>query len=588
MLNFLRHRGYLNVLLAATEERAKQLSDPRWRSTAIVIYKRTDTSKGIVMGTSTARRPYVFYALLIVISITMSGCLSGCAVCEGGNAFSERGTDHCYQWLSVKLGETDGCDKIPGTGFTGQNPPKDKCYLMVAEKNVDPEPCANIEGGFNSYTSDECYQNVGAKGGTADQCDGLSGAAQTECRTGVARGQDSEGMTPSCGAGYTWVAGGMGGGSCVKAPEPKEPSPEKTTGTQPTTKTTTAKTTTTKTTDTTTAKTTGTTTPDTTTTKSTTPTVDKTGSEKTTDTTPPGDKPVDDRPIWEKILDKVTGGMDAADKVAAGAQDAAQSAADKVKAVFTSVEKNPNPTPEQEKGSRLSESLKDVEDEEERNAIAREFIKQREAQDAKTLPEQQALLEKIKAQREQNKKLDDLANTLKTNTYDKARDAATEAATDAAKEKLKDMATGWIDKNAPPKAKGALDKAQGAYDKANEKMEKLGGKIDKAKGYYDKAKGVYDDVKDVTDKIKTIQDKASSGAIDPGRARVLKGGVLLGKGLEKATSYIPVFGETASTVTKETFGVAINVATTKAERSTKMDDCFIDPANCDTDGISGY
>ena len=65
---------------------------------------------------------------------------------------------------------------------------------------------------MNSYTQDECYQNVGAKGGSANDCDGLSGSAQTDCRTGVARGRSSEGKPADCGTGFSWVAGGLGGG----------------------------------------------------------------------------------------------------------------------------------------------------------------------------------------------------------------------------------------------------------------------------------------------------------------------------------------------------------------------------------------
>lgn len=514
-----------------------------------------------------ARRTFILISLFLSLFL-LGGCLSGCVACEAGSLFADRGVDHCYQKLAVMTGDASGCEKIPGTGFEGSNPPKDKCYLLVAEKNVDPAPCANIEGGMNSYTTDECYQSVGATGGSADQCDGLTGGAEIECRTGVARGQSSEGLVPSCGAGYTWAAGGLGGGSCVKAPETEKPTTadkETTTTTTSTSKAGTAGTTSTseKETETTTADKPTTTT---TSTKTTTTTSTKETTTPTTGTTKDSDSPLGtDKDVTDTRSPK-----------------------EKVADVFTDVKKNPDPTPEQEQGSRLSDQLDDVEDDAEKAEIVKEFLKQREARDARTLAEQQKLLDAIKAQHAKNKELDDLANTIKSDTYDKAKDAVTDAASDAAKEKMKDLATGWIDKNAPPKAKEALGKASAAYGKAKEKMDKLGEKFDKAKGYYDKVKGVYDEVKDVTDKIDRIQDKVSQGKIDEKRGKVLKGGVLLGKGLEHATSYIPVLGDTASKVTKETFGVAISVAEKKAERSTKLDDCFTDPLNCDTDGISGY
>lgn len=540
----------------------------------------------------------------------MTGCLSGCSICEGGNLITNRGTDHCYQKLSEVLGETDGCDKIPGTGFVGQNPPKDKCYLQVADKTNDPKPCDKIVGGMNSYTQDECYQNVGAKGGSANDCDGLSGSAQTDCRTGVARGRSSEGKPADCGTGFSWVAGGLGGGSCMKAAvEPTTPTTKDTAKpTTPTTKEPTTKEPIVPTTKEPTTKEPTTTKP--TTTKETTPTTKDTKDIPVVPTDKDTkDKKEDTRPWWEKLIDKVSGTTKTIDETAAAAGDKLQSAADKaqaaankVKEVFTGVDKTKNPTADEEKKSRLSSTLDGVEDKDMRDAITKEFIKEKQKRQDMNKEDQKKLLEDIKSKHEENGRLDDIANTLKKNTYDKAAkavgdkiDSATEAATEAAKEKLKKMGTGWIDKNAPPSVKDKLEKAQEAYEKVNEKMEKvneklekIGNTIEKAKGYYDKAKETYTAVKETTDKINKINEKVTSGAIDPGRARVLKGGVLLGKGLEKATSYIPVFGDTASTVTKETFGVVIKVGTEKAERSVKMGNCFDDPANCDTDGISGY
>jgi hypothetical protein len=64
--------------------------------------------------------------------------------------------------------------------------------------------------------------------------------------------------------------------------------------------------------------------------------------------------------------------------------------------------------------------------------------------------------------------------------------------------------------------------------------------------------------------------------------------VYLGKGLEYATAYVPVFGSTISTVSKETFDATIKFATKRAQRTTSLDKCIEDPEHCDTDGITAY
>jgi hypothetical protein len=78
------------------------------------------------------------------------------------------------------------------------------------------------------------------------------------------------------------------------------------------------------------------------------------------------------------------------------------------------------------------------------------------------------------------------------------------------------------------------------------------------------------------------------GKISKGQADVLKGSLLLQKGLTSVTEYVPVFGSTISTITDETFNTTIKLATERAQRSTSLEKCFDDPLNCDTDSISAY
>lgn len=53
---------------------------------------------------------------------------------------------HCYQESAVADDNPDDCEKVTYEG-DGSNPPKDKCYLMIAENSGDPTDCDNVRGG---------------------------------------------------------------------------------------------------------------------------------------------------------------------------------------------------------------------------------------------------------------------------------------------------------------------------------------------------------------------------------------------------------------------------------------------------------
>lgn len=68
---------------------------------------------------------------------------------------------HCFQRAAVMDENPDLCEEIEQPAEwkkAGSNPPKDKCYLMIAEKTGDSTPCSYIVGGLGSYTKEECYQ----------------------------------------------------------------------------------------------------------------------------------------------------------------------------------------------------------------------------------------------------------------------------------------------------------------------------------------------------------------------------------------------------------------------------------------------
>ncbi len=548
-----------------------------------------------VLGKS--RTFWLFVALLLVTACVPSGCGLDKAGCDTFASLTGKDPAHCYQWIAVQNSDTDECGKVQSEDWagTGQNPPQDKCYLMIAEKDVDPEPCANIRGGLNSYTPDECYQNVGAKGGNADQCGSLTGDAQLECRTGIARGQDSEGQTPNCGAGYLWQAGGLGGGSCVKDPNAKPANATAAAATAPAT-----------------------------TTEGTTPTregsvpvkpatgVQPTETVKPAETTKPmTSKPTEttketaaaatvdpNKPGWEQAVDTVADITDKIDQAGQKLSDVKDQLENAVKDVFTSgPDKDKTPTPAEEKGTQLSDLINDVTDQDARSDIIKTFIKEREKRDDLTIKQQQDLLAEIKQQYEFNQQMDEQANTLKANTVDKLTeqvnklvDEKTEQAKQGAWDWFKEKTYGWVQGRDPANAK-YVETAKLAEERYNQAVEKYNDALDKyqaGKDYFDNAKKAYDEVKEVMDNVRRLQDKVNSGQISEDRARVLKGGVLLGKGLEHMTGYIPVFGDTASQVTAGTFQATMRFAEKRAERTTKLDKCIDDPDNCDPNGISAY
>lgn len=495
---------------------------------------------------------------------------------------------HCYQWIAVKTSDTEECDKVQSENWagTGQNPPKDKCHLMIAEKNTDPLPCDNIEGGMNSYSKDECYQSVGAKGGDADDCDKLSGEAEIECRTGIARGQDSEGNKANCGDGYVWVAGGLGGGSCAVDPNAKtkdEPKPVETTKTPP------------KTTDEKDDDTTG---------------VNPADTVKPIDPVKPGTK---DSPTDAKDADKDADKKD--DKKVDDAKDDAQTDAkgddkqadDKkepektpeeiVKETFEEADKNTPPTPQEEKNSHLSKIIEDIEDQDARSDIIKKFTEEKKKRDDLTIEQQRELLEEIKDQYEFGQAMDEKANTIKANTVDKLTEKVDELVDEKVDEAktgawnwIKDKTYGWV-KGRDPANKKYVDAAKLAEEKYNKAVEKYSSALDsykKGKDYFDKAKKAYDEVKQVMDNVRRLQDKVNAGKMTEGQANAIKGGVLLGKGLEYTTKYIPVFGDTISEITAGTFQATMKFAEKRAERTTKLGNCIEDPEHCDPNGISPY
>lgn len=119
-------------------------------------------------------------ALMLVSPLFLTGCVG--TINEWGCSFFDD-PDHCLQNAAIQDGDTTGCAKIEGESFesVGSNPPRDKCYLRIAENTGDLDACKQIKGGAFSYTQEECLLNTSVKFNDPSGCLELSGSDKAEC-----------------------------------------------------------------------------------------------------------------------------------------------------------------------------------------------------------------------------------------------------------------------------------------------------------------------------------------------------------------------------------------------------------------------
>jgi hypothetical protein len=419
-------------------------------------------------------------ALLLMMMLVVTACdWSLLSLALGSTCGTNPDSAHCYQGEAVQAGDASICDniKVPKEFEKGgSNPPKDKCYLMVAQNTGDYAPCKKIQGGYMSYTKEECYTDVAVAKEDPAGCKMLTGSAFENCKSQVAPAITADKLTDINGQ-------------------------------------------------------------------------------------------IDD-------LKSAAGKGDA---------NAAKQLADLEKKKKDMLEfMTPAQQSEYLKKNR-EEIMSDVDDEDVKSEIAKDFTKLRTANPTLNIDQLVQKLKDIKEQKETVKRLDEEANTLMDEMKKHMEDY-----TDEKKQEMIDAATekgwGWMKEKGGDNLKWGLSNLESMkekYDKASEAYKKLDDQIKKIKGVYDEIKSIYT-------KVDSFNKLVAEGKIDKGQAKVLKGAVLLGKGLEYATGYVPVFGSTVSTVTKETFGVVIKVATQRAERSNSLQKCFDDPEHCDPNGISAY
>ncbi len=424
-------------------------------------------------------------ALFAVSLLLLPGCSLGSIISFSCSFMDD--SEHCYQSAAVQNADPQECEKVTGKDFGGgSNPPRDKCYLMIAENTDNYSVCKDIQGGFMSYTQEQCVTDIVKKNGDPDGCNNLEGTAVETCKRNFAATITADSLTA----------------------------------------------------------------------------------------------------VNEEV-EKA--------KSEAGANPNDPDAQDKLKKLLAKQAALFENAPEAAKSAFMKSSrealLADIDDADVKAEIVRQTLAARDSSGGMSLNDQLAKMAEIKEQQETVKRLDEQANTL----MDQIKSGATDVATDAFNEKyggdiekykaaMAQKGREYLEANGGEKVKNGiaqLESLKEKYDKASEQYEKISEQIDKLKK-------VYDEVSEVYAKVDEVNKLVGAGKIDPGKAQALYGAIYLGKGLEYATKYIPVFGSTASTVSKEVMNATVKFATKRAARTTAIDKCIDDPEHCDPNGITPY
>ncbi len=240
-------------------------------------------------------------------------------------------------------------------------------------------------------------------------------------------------------------------------------------------------------------------------------------------------------------------------------------------------------TPE-EQGQYIKEKreeiMSQVDDDEVRSAIAKEITAFRSQNPNADINDLIVEIQKSTEKQQTFKSLDEKANAVIDNLKQQMMDVAQ----GEIEGKLTEMGADWLKENGWDDVKRALQELEWMkehYDQASEAYNAINERYEQMKAVYDKVQTVYKKI----DEFKLLQ---AQGKITEWQLEVLKWAVLLKEWLTAATSYVPIFGDTVSTITEETFNATIKLAEQRAQRTTALNKCIDDPLNCDTEGISAY
>jgi len=142
------------------------------------------------------------FLLMFSSSLLLTGCLGDFV--EFFCGIDAADPDHCYQTAAVQNEKPEDCSKIEF------GPPRDKCHLMIAEKNGDPTACDGMEGGMMGYSKEECLASV-FKNHLPDAC--KDAPDEMACRNAYAKNGKG------CGDGFIRS---RSTGECGKIPTKEE------------------------------------------------------------------------------------------------------------------------------------------------------------------------------------------------------------------------------------------------------------------------------------------------------------------------------------------------------------------------------
>jgi len=430
------------------------------------------------------KAPFINAAKVILV-VSMTQLLTGClgdlmtVVCD----FVPE-ADHCFQGAAVQNADPYGCEKVTGEGFKGSNPPRDKCYLMIAENTGNYDVCEYIKGGPMSYTKDDCIFAAAIKNEDPAGCKKLTGMAFENCKSDISKTITTDKLTNI-------------------AEE-----------------------------------------------------IENAKSELGRDSENPK--------LKQKLADL--------------------EAQKKLIYEFASTD-----TQNQYFKTNREQIMGDIDDQDVSSTISKQFTAYRNSHPGEDMDSLLSKLKDIKDRQETVKRLDDEVNGVFDEMKGSITDFVTENADEAtgtsefAKE-MQEKGIEWFKENGGDRVKRGIENLEwmkGKYDKASEQYTQISEQINKLKKVYDEAYSVYKKIDDVNKLV-------AEGKLDSGKARVLHGAIMLGKGLEYTTGYVPVFGSTISKISAATFEETVKFATERAKRTTAIDKCIEDPEHCDPSGISAY
>jgi hypothetical protein len=153
------------------------------------------------------RPGHLLPAVLLLAAVLSSGCFELDLLLGTGEAVICQNVpvdavgvdrDHCVQDAAIRKSDAELCADIE------RPPPESKCYMLIAEKEMDPSYCEDMEdnpGPTGEYSRLECLQRVAIAAGDPSVCEKMGSARSSGMFASFSR----EDCLRAVGAGKTAV-----------------------------------------------------------------------------------------------------------------------------------------------------------------------------------------------------------------------------------------------------------------------------------------------------------------------------------------------------------------------------------------------